>query len=660
MQTNREEDDVGTPKAVEEERGERRLAAIMFTDIVGYSGMTQSNESLALNLLEEHRKLFRPILSSHGGEEIKTIGDSFLVEFRSALDAVRCAIKMQQALSQRNVESTSVRQIQVRIGIHVGDIVRFGRDVYGDTVNLASRIEPLSEPGGVAISAQVYEQVRNKITFPIELMGEYRLKNIATPTLVYRIHPILTQRQSIKETFDLQRRFAVLPLLSIGQGEEYLADGLTEELISAFSHVPMLKVVARTTMMRYKGSTKSISEIGSELNVSTILEGSVRKYTNRLRITVQLIETNTEEYLWSENYDSRFEDILDIQHDVAEKTVQALKPKMGDKNVTQLGAKKSTRNSEAFLLYLKGRYHLARHTEVEVKLAKDLFDEAIWMDPNFAAAHAMSAQCYLFLAFFGFITPQEGLEKALPSLKRAIEIDNDLDIAHMLMGRLLQDKWDWLGAEAEFRRAIEISPNSAEAHYRYALLLNDMKRSAEALAEVKTAEELDPLSVPVNQIAGTIMHFAGKYHEAIERFQRALEIEPGAALAHNNLGLAQFEEGKVEEGIAEVRKALELDPKNMMFRADFCYILCRSGREKEARDILVQAEALASTQHVSPVAIAGMSSSLGENDRAMEWLEKAYLEHSPYLVSLRVERWFDNIREDPKFITLLRKMGVND
>lgn len=657
MQTNHQEDDLG---ASNREGGDRRLAAIMFTDIVGYTAMTQNNESLALDLLEEHRKLFRPILANHGGEEIKTIGDSFLVEFRSALEAVRCATNLQEALSKRNLESTSVRHIQVRIGIHVGDVVRVGNDVYGDTVNLAQRIESLSEPGGVAISAQVYEQVRNKISFPLERMGEYKLKNIATPTLIYAIRPLTNSGKLVKGTLETQRRFAVLPLLNIGQADEYLADGLTEELISAFSHLPTLKVVARTTMMRYKGSTKSVSEIGSELKVSTILEGSVRKYGNRLRITVQLVETATEEYLWSENYDREIEDFFEVQHDVAEKTVQALKSRVGDKTAAQLGAKRGTENAEAFLLYLKGRYHLARHTEVEVKLASDLFEQAIQLDPNFGAAHAMYAQCHMFLGFFGFVSPQEGFEKALPSLKRAIKIDDDLDIAHMLMGRLLQDRWDWQGAEVEFRRAIEISPNSAEAHYRYALLLNDLKRSTEALAEVRMAEELDPLSVAVNQIAGTVMHFAGNYNDATERFQRALDIEPRAALAHNNMGLAQFEVGKIEEGISEIRKAIEMDPKNMMFLTDLCYVLCRSGKEKEARDTLVRAEAQANTQHVPPVAIAGMYACLGEMDDAIDWLDRAYLEHSPYLASLRVERWFDKIRSDPRFVTLLRKLGLND
>ena len=283
MQTDRQEDDLGAP---EPRVGDRRLAAIMFTDIVGYTGLTQSNEALALELLEEHRQLLRQISAAHGGEEIQTIGDSFLIEFRNALDAVKCAIDMQQALSRRNLESTSIRQIQVRIGIHVGDVVRIGKDVYGDTVNLAKRIESLSEPSGIAISAQACEQVRNKIPISIEKMEEHRLKNVSMPMLIYKIRATRNGKPTSVSP-DRHSRFAVLPFLNIGLEDEYLADGLTEELISAFSHLPGIKVVARTTMMRYRNSQKSILEIGNELNVSTILEGSVRKYGNQLRVTVQ-------------------------------------------------------------------------------------------------------------------------------------------------------------------------------------------------------------------------------------------------------------------------------------------------------------------------------------------------------------------------------------
>src|ERR1022692_625817 len=232
--------------------GQRRLAAIMFTDMVGYATMTQSNEKLALDVLEAHRRLLRPIFAKHGGREIKTIGDAFLVEFGSALDAVNCGIEMQQAIARLNHEKTSLTQVQIRVGIHAGDVVERDGDVYGDTVNLASRIEKLADSGGIAVSDQVYEQVRSKLAFSTSKMGEFQLKNIESPTLVYAVNPVWSGVPAAKPSA-ATNRIAVLPLRNIGgsQEDQYLADGLTEELISSFSSLPGLKVIARTSAMRF-------------------------------------------------------------------------------------------------------------------------------------------------------------------------------------------------------------------------------------------------------------------------------------------------------------------------------------------------------------------------------------------------------------------------
>lgn len=645
-------------KPVPSPSSKRRLAAVMFSDIVGYTAMTQTNESLALEVLEEHRALLRPLFSTRKGREIKTIGDAFLVEFESALDAVSCAVEMQQALSRRNSESTSTRRVQIRIGIHVGDVVTMDEDVYGDTVNIASRIENLAEPGGIAISALMFEQIKNKIDFPIQAMGEYRLKNVGEPVLVYKVSPTWEGVKSGRLVGG-SLRLAVMPLENIGAGQddEYLAEGLTEELISVLSGLPSLKVIARTSVNRYKGTTKNASEIGKELNVGAILEGSVRRSASRLRVTMKLVNTGSEECLWTERYDRGIEDVLAVQDDIASRVTEALRGRMiGD------GARrrKVTEDPEAFILYLKAKHHLSRHTEGEVREAASLFQRAAEKDPSFASAQAMLAQCYLFLGFFGLLPPEDAFAMAKPPLKRALELDPDLDVAHMLMGRLLMDHdWDWSGAEAEFRRAIELSPNSAEAHYRYALLLHDMGRNEPAIAELRAAEELDPLSVAVNQVSGTVLYYLGRYDEAIERFQRAIEMDPHAALAHNNLGQARFQKGQVEEGIREAKKAIEADPRNTMFKVDLCYLYSKSGRMDEARRLLIQTEEAARTEHIPSVAIAGMYACVGENEKALDWLEKAYAEHSPYLASLKVERWFEALRRDRRFISLVQKVGLS-
>lgn len=637
----------------------RRLAAIMFSDMVGYTAMTQSNERLTLETLDEHRRLVRPILAAHNGREVKTIGDAFLVEFDSALEAVDCAIQVQQAVARSNEGLTSLKRILIRIGIHVGDIIEKDGDVYGDTVNIASRIEKLADAGGIAISGQVYAQVEKKIQFPISKMGEFQLKNVESPVPVYAVSPVWRSvRAEAREPS--RRRIAVLPLKNIGgdQEDEYLADGLTEELITSLSNLPSLKVIARSSVMRFKNSGKSISEVGRELGAGYILEGSLRRSGEELRTSVQLVEVETEELLWSRRYSKELRGALSIQQDIAEETAVSLMSKIGEDR-SPTSRKSITGNGDAFILYLKGRYKLTRHSKSEVEAAITLFERAIELDPAFASAYAMLAQCYLFLGFFGHLPQREAFEKAQPHLRRAIEVDEDLDTAHMLMGRLLMDRdWDWSAAEAELRKAIELSPNSAEAHYRYALLLHDLARNEEAETELQAAEELDPLSVAVNQVAGTVLYYVGKNSEAVERFQRALEIEPRAALAHNNLGLAYLEQGKPDAALAEIGKALELDPDSFFFRTDLCYVYSRLGMQADARRVLSEARAASSARQVPSVALAGMFACLGEHDEALRMLEDAYSDHSAYLSSLKVERWFDALRPDPRFVSLLQRVGL--
>jgi TolB-like protein/Flp pilus assembly protein TadD len=456
---------------------------------------------------------------------------------------------------------------------------------------------------------------------------------------------------------------AILPFKNISSDpeNEYFADGITEELIVALSALDSLKVISRTSSMQYKTSSKGVLEIAKELAADTLVEGSVRKAANRVRISVQLIDGRDEGHLWAQTYDKQLDDIFAVQSEIAEKVVEALKVELEESERQSL-RKSRTSSSEAYTLYLKGRYYLTRYSEAEVKKAADLFEQATKLDDRFASAYAMWALSVMFLGFYGFVTPSEGLEKGRTLLRRAIEIDDHLDVAHMLMGRLLMDAdWDWPGAEAEFKRAIEMSPNSAEAHYRYALLLNNLLRTPEALAEIRTAEELDPLSVAVSQVAGSILLAAGVNGEAIARLGKAIETDADAAFAHDMLGFALVREGKVDEGLAEIKKAMELDPKNVNFMTDLCSAFAATGRLADAKGILAQVEKDQrenSSVHIPPVALAGMYALVGETDRAFEWLDRAFSERSPYLSTLNVEQWFDGIRNDPRFAALLEKVGL--
>jgi adenylate cyclase len=314
-------------------QGQRRLAAIMFTDMVGYTALAQKNEPLSLSLLEDQRKLVRSILARHDGREVKTMGDAFLVEFSSALDAVRCAYDIQRAAREFNLAQSEERKLELRVGIHLGDVVESQGDISGDAVNIASRIEQLAEPGGICLTRQVYDQVHNKLELQLSSLGESKLKNVDQTTEVFRVvMPWVSRQEALRGAYD-KKRIAVLPFANISRdsADEYFADGMTEEIIATMSRISGLKVIARTSVMGYKGGQKKISEVARELDVGSILEGSVRKVGDRARVTVQLIDSETSEHVWAESYDRDLKDVLAIQSDISTTVAEALRVKLLDK-----------------------------------------------------------------------------------------------------------------------------------------------------------------------------------------------------------------------------------------------------------------------------------------------------------------------------------------
>ncbi|HKT22652.1 MAG TPA: adenylate/guanylate cyclase domain-containing protein, partial [Nitrososphaerales archaeon] len=293
-------------------QGERKLAAIMFTDMVGYTSLGQRNEALSLALVEEQRSVVRPVVARHHGREVKTMGDAFLVEFPNVLDAVRCAYDIQRASREFNISMPEDRRIHLRIGVHLGDVVKSDGDIAGDAVNIASRIEPLAEDGGVCVTREVYNQVVNKVELHMKSLGPKTLKNVASPVEVYQVTmPWEAEAPTKEENLDT-RRIAILPFVSLSPdpNDEYFADGLTEELIDRVCQVRELAVLARTSVMNYKGAKKSASQIGRELRAGALVEGSVRKSSNKIRVTAQLIRADTEEHLWSSKYDRDLADVF--------------------------------------------------------------------------------------------------------------------------------------------------------------------------------------------------------------------------------------------------------------------------------------------------------------------------------------------------------------
>ena len=490
----------------------RRLAAMMQTDIVGYTALTQRDEMVALALLSEHNAMLRAVFPRYRGAEIKALGDGFLVEFSSALDAVQCAVDIQKKLRKRNAADTDLTPIHVRIGLHVGDVVHRGDDVFGDGVNITARIEPLADAGGIALSQQVYSQVWNKVDLPMISLGPQELKNVHVPIEVYRLDlagsPADARASRLQAApADRERRIAVLPFANISPDPQdaYLADGITEELIFTLSKIGELKIIAKTSVMRYREAEESVAEIGRELGVNTIIEGSVRKAGKQIRTTVQLIDVDTQEHLWSEAYDGELDDLFAVQREIAEQVADALRVHLLPAEREEI-AKVPTENREAHTHYLRGRYAWSQWNEGALLNAIDYFQQAIDLDPEFALAYAGLADTYSLMSHLEYLPPREAYPKAEEAVKQALALDDRLAEAHSSLAMLkIVFCGDLEKAEGDLLKAIELNPNCAAAHQWYALVLSATGREEKALRERELAEELDPAALVFNVAVGQLL-----------------------------------------------------------------------------------------------------------------------------------------------------------
>ena len=681
---------------------QRKLATFMFTDMVGYSALAQKNESLAVDLLAQHRQILRSIFAAHSGQELDAVGDGFLVEFSSAVDATRCAVEIQHRLADRNASVGPDRRFQVRIGLHLGDVVvREGR-AHGDGVNIAARIEPLAAPGGVCLSEDVARQVQNKIDTPLQKLGKGELKNIDLPVDIYRVvlpwerrrlavlqrvafglHRKATRRLAVGIFTGLvvlsvagvsiwrsadrrdgalrtgKSRIAVLPFANISAGakDDYFADGMTEELISRLSQVRGLDVIARTSVMQYKGKGKSVADIGRELNVETVLEGSVRKAGDKLRITVQLINAGNQGHLWSQNYDRELKDVFAIQSDIAQRIAQALKVQLGASELGRI-EKHGTENLEAHNVYLLGRHEFNKFTEEGFQRAVSYYEQAIQKDPTYALPYSGLADSYHLLGGWGYVPSSEAIPKAKAAALRALELDSTLGdaLATLAYVRFWYDR-DSAGAERDFRQALTLSPN-ARTQFLWGLYLEFMGRSEEAIREIARARDLDPLSMIINANVGLAYYCARQYERAIDEYRRVLRLDPSFAVAHWWLGWAYARRKMYEDALAEGRKFAELERTGPVRDGILGYLYAVSGHRDEAVRALHRLEQTSRQQYGTQFWTAFVYLGLGDRDRAIELYQAGLGEHSEGQMLLKVLPDFDPLRSDPRFIALLKKLGL--
>ncbi|HYC26988.1 MAG TPA: adenylate/guanylate cyclase domain-containing protein, partial [Nitrososphaerales archaeon] len=565
---------------------ERRLEAIMFIDLAGFTQLSQSNEEKALAILEEYRGIVRPAVSSHNGREVKTIGDGFLIEFGSALDGVRCAYAIQVSLHERNHSRSEPEHIRARIGIHVGDVVRSGEDIHGDAVNIASRIEPLAEAGGICVSQPVHFQVANKFEAPMVSIGQRTLKNVFQPMEVFKIVLPWTNDQTQGEQSP-KTRVAILPFSNISpdKNDEYFADGMTEELINTISHNRQLKVIARTTVGRYKDTPKSVREIGREIGAGTILEGSVRKAGDKIRVTAQLIDAATEDHLWSDNYDRRLDDVFSIQSEIAKSVSEALMAKLLPEEQASV-VRKATLNPSAYVKYLRGRTLLSARTEEGMKEALKLFKEATAEDGNYAEAYAGLADAYFLLANYEHMSTTEALTKGREALNRSLQLNDELAEAHNTLANYLTADFKFEEAEREFKKAISINPNYSLAHHWYAICLMEMGDLHKGNAETRVALELDPLSTALASNLAYGYSLVGDQNAADEYLRRMEGLDPPRIFSDYITALVCEARGDIKSSVSLMKRAVEKQPNRASLLPLLGYYLALSGDRQGALEVI--------------------------------------------------------------------------
>jgi adenylate cyclase len=642
----------------------RRLAAIMFTDLVGFTKLAQRDEETALRLRREHQALVRPLFVAHGGREVKTMGDGFLVEFPSAVESVRCAVEIQAAVTRRNALPSVGERIVLRIGIHVGDVVGEGDDILGDAVNVASRIEPLADPGGICVSGSVFDQVRNKLSLPLERVGSRLLKNVEFPVDLYRVVLARDAANFSRPTIEVGAypRLAVLPFanMSVDAGDDYFADGLTDELISRASQIPSVRVIARTSVGRYKGSTKSIRDVGQELGVGVALEGSVRKSGNRVRITAQLVDAHSEEHLWSSRYDRPFDDIFAIQDDIAGQIAASLSKHFAavrhSPPTSAVITAPDTHDMEAYANFLHGKKLLGEKTsEPTIRQALALFQAAVERDPQFARARVGIAECQIYLAAEGATPYLEATRVAKAELAQALVQNDSLAEAHSVLAGLMLSEDRMLRAELEARRATELNPSLADPYRWLAQLAAGEGKIDETVRLLEAAQRVDPFDVNVLAFLGRAYFYAGRETEALAHWEETkplVAFRTNAHLAEYHLSRREFEPAR-----ACVNEMSRIRPNSVWTDTYRGMLAAMEGDREGARRSIERLKQRAQSGELTVLFEGFIQLMLGEVDSFVDSMERAFELHSLPFLELMYSPLYEAARHDPRVVDLMRRQA---
>jgi TolB-like protein/Tfp pilus assembly protein PilF len=636
----------------------------MFTDMVGYTALMQHDEHQAMENRTRHREILETSIEEHSGRILQFYGDGTLSVFQSAIGAVHCAIQVQSALQ------TLTPPIPLRIGVHTGDVVHDEDGVFGDGVNVASRIEGLGVAGAVLISEKVYDEVKNQSDIRTTPLGQFNLKNVQRPM---EVHAITNEGLAVPEESAVQpqragsgRSIAVLPFVNMSSDpeNEFFSDGVTEEIINALTRVNGLSVTARTSSFAFKNHNEDIRGIAEQLGVTHILEGSVRKAGNRARVTAQLICAKDGYHLFSEVYDRSLDDIFAVQDEISRTIVEELASHL--ETVNTAGGEQDPRlvhqhshDSAAYAEYLRGRFEWARWSPEGARSAIERYKRSAEMDPHCGLPLAGISTAYVFLGATGHLSPAEAYERAERAAERALELEETSGEAHQAMGALkLFYHWDWEGAYRSFQKALSLTPGSADAHQLYGMYLKALGDLDEAVEESRAAVALDPLSKPQRNTLADALLTNGQLDEAETILQAVLTEDPNFRASIETLGWTKVVKGQLEIAAGLFEYIPASAGHEFAAASSRGYVYARLGRSEDAHRMLdlLRARETAHPEVNLSVDFAMMHLGLGDTDGAFRYLNEAVDSRVGAVVFLAAHpMWRQELRNDPRFTALLER-----
>jgi TolB-like protein/Tfp pilus assembly protein PilF len=663
----------------------RQLAAIMFTDIVGYTALMGKDEQKAFELLDTNRQIHKQAIEQYNGKLIKELGDGVMASFNTVSDAVNAAIIIQKACM-------ATKELSLRIGIHQGEIIFEVNDIYGDAVNIASRIQTLGVPGSILFSRKINDEIKNKSEFQTISLGNFEFKNVNDSIEVFALandgFPVpkrsmmqgklkkknLLNRNVIfslcfitiiagtffiyknfvakKDTAEVtEKSIAVLPFvdMSAGKDQEYFSDGLSEELLNLLSKIPELKVIGRTSSFSFKGKNEDLRIIGEKLGVANILEGSVQKEGNKIRVTAQLIRTADGFHLWSEKYDRDLQGIFKLQDEIANAVVKQLKPKLLTTADTIASATTST---EVYTLILQGNYFVEKRDKESLAKALDFYLKALALDSLNARSWAGVGHCYILQLSWAQIDRKEGMQKARLAANKSVDLDDKLPAGHYVLGLVKMWDFDWVGAEAEYQRVLELEPGNADALRSIGFLYRCVGRFNEAEQVTRKSLTFDPIKPSTYFNFGQLLYHTNHLEEAITSYKKALELNPQFPRAHIFLGKVYLLQGKPELAMTEMRQETDEAWRNFGLMLTYNAL----GRKKEVDKLL--SDFIIKFPKGEMYQIAEVYAVLGNKDKAFEYLEKSYVAREARITYLKGDPLLKNLESEPRYTDFLKKMNL--